>query len=92
MKKKQNKSATSIRISGDLTIPNIGSIHQGLLDAINAGKRKVIFENIESIDLAGIQLLQSVKNENDGMELDLKLSQELHESIEAAGFNSIVNN
>ncbi len=96
-KKTAKAKATTLKINQDITIINSIELKTKIEEALNsASSMELHLEDIEVIDLAGLQLIYAVKQEalNQNKELKIKfdLKDELLDTIRMAGFGELIEN
>jgi len=92
----KNKKAT-VHIKNECTINNVEELHNFLIKKIkNIIVDQVIIENVSNIDLAGLQLLISLRKElklkNPDVDFQYNIDDELKKLITICGFNEINHN
>ncbi len=84
-------SQGTIVFKGNLVVSSIESIHSEIESVLEESSRNIIMDlsQVEEIDIAGLQLLYSVKKtlEGDGSLHILAMSQSVRDIIDLSGFN-----
>lgn len=98
MNKKDTKEQTAkLTISQDITIINSVTLKTKIEEALNSSSSLDLhLENIDVIDLAGLQLIYAVKQEalsqNKKLNIKFNLNDDLLKTIRMAGFGELIEN
>ncbi len=86
----KNKAAGNIRISGDITIVNVKKLYQEIDSKLQANnKLKVTVENLQTFDLAFIQLLYALKRKR-SLTLNIDISEKQENALKRFGFHGLL--
>ncbi len=96
-KKDTKKQAAKLTINQDITIINSVALKTKIEEALSATSTLDLhLEDIEVIDLAGLQLIYAVKQEalsqNKKLNIKFNLKDDLLETIRMAGFGDLIEN
>jgi anti-anti-sigma factor len=96
-KKDTKEQAAKLTINQDITIINSVALKTKIEEALNATSTlDLLLQDIDVIDLAGLQLIYAVKQEasSQNKELNIKfnLKDDLLETIRMAGFGDLIEN
>jgi anti-anti-sigma factor len=89
-------TATVLSLQGELTIDYAVQLRDFLLENLNKQKAFALkVNNVESIDITGIQLIQrfywDAKEMGKPTTIELKLSEEQRQLLEKTGFSEFIN-
>ena len=95
-KAKKKEKAVIITIDKDLTIENISEKYQDFLNALSKKEEvSIVAENIENIDLTGLQFLiyakQIEKLKKAKLTMALKFSETVTQLMRKTGFEYVLN-
>lgn len=96
-KKNTKEQAAKLTISQDITIINSVALKKKIEEALNsASSLDLHLENIDVIDLAGLQLIYAVKQEalsqNKKLNIKFNLKDDVLKTIRMAGFGELIEN